>query len=70
MTLFPTYFYKIMKAANPLVARVAASFYLFKLSKSGYYPIRRQTTGTEKIRKICGPRSHMLLWTKDSWIFA
>ena len=37
MTLFPTYFYKIMKAANPLVARVAASFYLFKLSKSGLY---------------------------------
>lgn len=39
MTLFPTYFYKIMKAANPLVARVAASFYLFKLSKSGLYYI-------------------------------
>ena len=40
MTLFPTYFYKIMKAANPLVARVAASFYLFKLSKSGYYTLK------------------------------
>jgi hypothetical protein len=48
MRCSPTYLCKHMKAAIPLFTRVAASFYLFGLSKSGLYQLDRVVSITNR----------------------